>query len=181
MSSMMVSGASFPKGFIAPFLWTCLCISANMHFLLCCSITEAIQKGGRGGRGRGSNRDDTTPLCTALEVQTIRFCSQIWQHVPIRPSTSQLQILCLHLWFCNRKTFQNTKQRYWEVASGFLFQSLRFLVIKLRSVAQILTGTLPSEVQCFLLVHSLLLYSYLYYNVIHFMSPPQGPSIFSLP
>lgn len=51
----------------------------------------------------------------------------------------------------------------------FCFRVSIFFVVKLRSaVAKILTGTLPSEVQCFLLLHSQLMYSYLHYNVIHY-------------
>lgn len=60
----------------------------------------------------------------------------------------------------------------------FISELLAFL-LNLRSVAQITTVSLLSEVQCFPFIYSLHLYSYLHY-VIHFISPPQGPYNFTV-
>lgn len=46
MSSMMVSGAYFPKNESLHCLCVhCVCVSVDTHFLLCCSTTEAVWKG----------------------------------------------------------------------------------------------------------------------------------------
>lgn len=141
MHSTTVSGVCFPKGFIhCSVSGHRVPVSGNPHFRLCCSVTEAIRE--------------------ALHVPTIGVCSQIWQHVPTRPSRSWLWTLRLYLCFWEMKTVGNTTQRYWEVES-YCFKGW-FLLLNLAQQHR-LTGTLPSEAQHFLFVHSPSLCSYLPY------------------
>lgn len=159
MNSMTVSGVRFPKGFIhCSVSGHCVPVSGNPHFLLCCSVTEAIRE--------------------ALHFPTIGVCSQIWQHVPTRPSRSWLWTLRLYLCFWEMKTVWNTTQRHWEVES-YRFKGW-FLLLNLDQQHRLM-GTLPSEAQHFLFVHSLSLRSYLPLHVIHFTTRPEGPTIFTLP